>query len=369
MRKLICTILLWTVSSIAATSGPLPEAAKSRLDVAGIQLSAATTPKERVAALRELDSVLSDYPESEEARALAQTISQQVTIEAGPSAMLDALGDLAQSGEIRDADAYGAIIAPIFETVIRMHDDGTLLPSTAIALDDAIKKLDAEAKKANLPTVAEAISKVTGDPNIGATVRNSLGRIATLAQLARDVSNLDEMNEAETKKFIDRYFILFPAAVAPALGAGGGVILRDTLAWNMEMFHESSKAMDLVSEAMRTGEFNTEEYNKISDRLKSLSAGPWGSSTAKDFLKSLCKAIPAAGAWCDDAFKVVEELISGVDCEAITCDCENVGGGLMRGPLIVQCEIAQQSLISECQATQTVTGSCQSDAAGPGASH
>ena len=56
-----------------------------------------------------------------------------------------------------------------------------------------------------------------------------------------------------------------------------------------------------------------------------------GNSTAKDVLKSLCKAIPVAGAWCDDAFKLAQELISGGSCSAITCDCENVGGGLMRG--------------------------------------
>jgi hypothetical protein len=41
----------------------------------------------------------------------------------------------------------------------------------------------------------------------------------------------------------------------------------------------------------------------------------------------------------------------------------------MRGPLIVQCKIQEQDLISESQATKKVTGSCQGDAKGPGASH
>ena len=366
MLSLIFSMLLFLTN---ANAEPWSDDAKAQLDAAGARLSAATTTEDRVAALREIDAIVSAHPESEDAQLLAQIIGEKATIEAGPKAMIDALGDLAASGEITDVNSYATIVGPMIDTIVKMQQDGSLLPSTAIALDEAIKKLDAVAKKANLPTVADAISQATGDPNIGSTIRNSLGRIAALAQLARDTPNINEMDEKALKSYIDKYFSLFPVAVAPALGAGGGVIIRDTLVWNNEMFKESTKALDLVTDAMETGEFNTAEYNKIRDRLTDLSAGPWGSSTATDFFKALCKGIPVAGAWCDDIFKALDELVNGISCEAITCDCGNVGGGLMSGALTVQCEIAQQSLILECQATKTVTGTCEAGASGPGASH
>ena len=149
----------------------------------------------------------------------------------------------------------------------------------------------------------------------------------------------------------------------------GYVMYRDLVAWDNQMFGESAKALNLVADAIETGRFDHEAYNKIRGRLEELKKGPWDSDTAKDILKSLCKAIPIASAWCDDAFKLAEKLMGPVDCSAITCDCANVGGGLMRGPLIVTCKIQEQDLILQCQATKTVTGSCDGDAKGPAANY
>ena len=369
MRLFICLISAAFIFATSTLAAPWSDAAKAQMDAAGARLSTATTTAERVAALREIDSIVAAHPDSDEAALMAEIIGQKATQEAGPKAMLDALSDLAGSGEITDVNSYAAIVGPMMDNISKMQEDGTLLPSTAIALDDAIKKLDAAAKKANLPSVADAISQATGDPNLGATLRNTLGRVASLAQLARDTPNLAEMDEKATKAYIDRVIGLIPPGLSPALSGPGGVIFRDTLAWNNSMWQESTKGLDLVSEAIRTGEFNTEEYNKVRDRLNQLSAGPWGSDTAKDFFKALCKGIPVAGAWCDDVFKAVENVFAPLVCEEISCDCENVGGGLMRGPLIVQCELAQQSLRMECEATKAVTGSCDAGAVGPGASH
>lgn len=360
------------VAMIAATPSVAedwPAAAKMQMQRAGDRLTAATSTAERVSALREIEAIAAAHAEAPDARLTAALMSQKATMEAGPSVMLAALGELAASGQITDVGTYAGIAGPLLDSVAKMQEDGTLLPSLAIEVDDAIGKLNAIAAKAGLPSVADAISQATGDAKLGSAITDSLGRLAKLAKVARQSSDLAAMDEKATKEFLDNWIGMLPPGAGPAISGPAFVVFRDSLAWNNEMFGESTKALNLVADAIETGQFDHEAYNKIRDRLNDLSKGPWGSDTAKDFFKKLCKSIPIAGAWCDDAFKLAEELISGVDCDKVTCDCDNVRGGLMRGPLIVQCKIQEQDLIGQCNATKKVTGSCPADAKGPGASH
>ncbi len=359
------------VAMIAATPGladEWPAEARMQMEAAGAQLEAATTTAERVAALREIEAIAEAYPDAPDARLTAVLISEKAMIEAGPGAMLDALSELASSGQVTDVETLARIARPMLDTVAEMQKNGTLLPSAAIQLDDAIRKLDAETAKAGLPSVADAISQVTGDDKLGAALTDALDKIAALAQRAREAPNLNEMDEEAKKEFIDDLVSNLPPGAGPAITGPAFTVFRDHLAWKSEMFGESAKAVNLVADAIETGRFDHEAYNKIRDRLEELSQGPWSSDTVKDFFKKLCESIPIAEAWCDDAFELAEELISGVDCEAITCDCDGIGG-LMRGPLVVTCRIQEQDLISECRATKKVTGSCDTDAKGPGASH
>lgn len=369
MSRLVCLLFVVMISAAPAVADEWPAEAKMQMEAAGARLSAATMTAERVEALREIEAIAAAYPDAPDARLTAALMSEKATMEAGPGVMLDALGELAASGQITDVDTYAAIAGPLLDSVAKMQENGTLLPEMAIQLDDAVQKLNSAAAKAGLPSVADAISQVTGDDKLGSAITDSLGRLANLAKVARESSDLAAMDEKATKEYIDNLVSILPPGAGPAISGPAFVAFRDSLAWNNEMYGESTKALNLVADAIETGQFDHAAYNKIRDRLKELSKGPWGGDTAKDFFKKLCKSIPIAGAWCGDAFKLVEELISGVDCKAITCDCENVGGGLMRGPLIVQCLIQEQALIGECKATQKVTGSCQGDAKGPGASH
>lgn len=364
---LLFQMVIFSVQPAAADEWPAD--AKARMEAAGARLSAATDTAQRVDALREIQQIAAAHPDAPDARLTATLLSDKATQEAGPGAMLDALGDLASSGQIGDVQVYASIVGPLMDTIGKMQDNGTLMPEAAIQLDDAVSKLNSAAAKAGLPSVADAITKATGNDKLGSAVTDTLGRLAKLAKVARASPNLAEMDSKATKEYIDNLVGILPPGAGPAISGPGFVLFRDNLAWNNEMFGESTKALNLVADAIETGKFDDKAYGKIRDRLNELSKGPWGSDTAKDFFKSLCKAIPIAGAWCDDAFKVAEELVSGVNCGEVTCDCENVGGGLLRGPLIVQCKIQEQDLISECNATKKVTGKCQGDAKGPGASH
>lgn len=369
MRSLFIMLVAVFLMTLPAVAADWPEDARLAMEAAGARLKTAANTAERVDALREIGQIAAANPDAPDALLTAEMLSHQAMIEAGPTAMLEALGGLAASGQITDLNTLASIAAPMLETVAVMQENGTLLPSSAIVVDDAISKLNAVAAKAGLPSVADAISEATGDPKLGSALTDALGRIAAAAKLARAAPNLAEADEKAAKEFIDNFVKMAGPNPAFALNPGGVVMLRDLLVHNQQMFNESAKALNLVADAIETGRFDSEAYAKISDRLNELSKGPWGSDTAKDVLKSLCKAIPIAGAWCDDAFKLVEELISGSDCSAITCDCQHVGGGLMRGPLIVQCELHQADLVGICLADNTAPISCLADAKGPGANH
>ncbi|RYG90845.1 hypothetical protein EU803_12705 [Loktanella sp. IMCC34160] len=370
MRTITAIFLSLALFVAPAVAQDWPAEARQAMENAGARLSAATTTAERAAALREIERIAAAHPDAPDARITASLLGQQATIEAGPAAMLEALGTLAASGEITDVQAYGDILAPLLETVGAMQEDGTLLPSAAIALDDAISNLNSAASKAGLPSVADAISEASGLEGLGGTATDILSKLAAAAKVARDAPNLAEMDAAATKDFLKTMVSIAPPIPAFGVNQLGYEMFIDTLAWNNEMYGESTKAMNLVANAIETGQFDHAAYQQISDNLNRLSKGPWDSNLAKGVLQNICEAIPVLGAWCGDAFKLAEELVAGTtDCSAITCDCQNVGGGLLSGPLIVQCEIHQADLISQCQADPTAPLSCLADAKGPGASH
>lgn len=365
-------VLIW-LSAIVFLAGSFavasewPEAARQQMAAAGERLKAAQTTQERVAALREIEGVAAAHPDAPEAAIMARLLAEKATQEAGPAKMLDALGALAASGQVTDVQTLGGIAGPLLETIADMRENGTLLPETAIQLDAAIKRLDDAAAKANLPKLADAVDAATGDTQLAGKIRGALGKIASLAKAARESANLRKMDRKAKKAYLDNLVSILPPAGGPAINGPAFVVFRDTLVWNSEMFDESTKAMDLVTEAIETGQFDSNAYAKIEQRLKDLSKGPWGSDTASDFFENLCKKIPIAGAWCGDAFKLVKDLIAGTDCGSINCDCENVGGGLLRGPLIVQCKIAEQDLVLACQSQKRIVGTCDAGARGPAA--
>jgi len=369
MRGLLILFATLALIGFPVSAQEWPDEAKRAMDGAGSRLASATTTAQRVDALRQIEAIAAAYPDAPDARIAAYLIGQQATMEAGPGAMLDALGTLAASGDVSDPRVYGEILLPIMQTLGDMQDDNTLLPSAAIALDDAISGLDKAAARAGLPGIADAIDAATGLPKLGSDATNVLSRLAAVAKLAQEERDLATMDAEATKAFIDNIVSIGPPI--PALGVNqiGYEMFRDTLAWNNEMYGQSAKALNLVADAIETGQLDSAAYQEVTDNLNRLSSGPWDSSIAKGVLQSMCEAIPILGSWCGDAFKFAEELISGANCEALTCDCQNVGGGLMRGPLIVQCELHQSDLINQCLADNTVSLACLADAKGPGASH
>ena len=368
MYRFICLIFAIVISATTAFAQGFSDEAKMRMEVAGARLTGAQTTADRVSALREIEAIAAANPNAPDARLLATMLRQQAMIESGPAAMIDALGVLASAKEIKDVDTYAAIIGPLMSTVAEMQENHTLLGATAIALDDAINNLNAAADKIGWPSVADTISEASGMEGIGSTITDTLGNLAKFAKLARSNPDVANMDEAAAKEFVDTVTSIMTMGGGITISAPVIVVVRDTLVWNQQMFGESAKALNLVADAIETGHLDQEAYGKINDHLNDLSRGPWGSDTAKDILKSICESMPFVGKWCGDAFKLAEQLF-GDDCDAISCDCENVGGGLMRGPLIVSCRLQEETVKAQCKATPSVVGYCDPGAMGPDATN
>lgn len=354
-------------SHIPVLASEWPESVKLQMDAIGARLGVAETAADRVDAIREIEVIVAAHPDAPDARLMARLLSQQATIEAGPGAMLDALNKLAASGQISDAESFAGIAGPLIGAIADMQDDAPLLGSVAIELNDAVSKLNATAAKAGLPSVADAISQFTGDKKLGSAMTNFLSRISSVAKLARDAPNLAEFDEKMTKEFIANSLKIMSRASAVAVNPVGVSMFSSQVVWSSQMYGEATKAMNLIADAMETGEVNPKEFNKVVQTIEVLASGPWNSDTAKDILKSLCKTIPVAKAWCKDLFKLADKLISVSDCSAMTCDCENVGGGLSFGPRYTKCKWKEQELILQCTATGSVTSQCLGHARGPGA--
>lgn len=368
MLRLLCLMFAVLISATTAFAQEFSDEAKMQMETAGARLTAATTTADRVSALREIEAIASANSDAPDARLLATMLGQQAMIESGPAALIDALGVLASAGEIRDVETYASIIEPLMITVAEMQENHTLLGATAIALDDAVSNLNAAADKIGLPSIADTISEASGIEGLGSTVTDTLGKLAKFAELARSNPDVATMDEAAAKEFVDTVTSIMTMGGGITISAPVTIVVRDTLVWNQQMFGESAKALDLVADAMETGQLDQEAYGKISDRLNDLSRGPWGSETAKDVLKSICESMPFVGKWCGDAFKLAAQLL-GDQCAAISCDCENVGGGLMRGPLMVSCRLQEETVIAQCRATPPVVGYCDPSAMGPDATN
>ena len=345
-----------------------PEGAKLAIVDAGGRLSAAKSPADRVTALREINRIATANPDSKGAQLLARMVSDKAIQEAGPSTILDALGDYAKAGKVRDPDTLRDFLVPYLATLSDMHENGTLYPKAIIELDKGIKKLDSIVKKAGLPKLVDIIDDPFGDPAQTPKAIDFIAKAAIYFKAKEDIENWDKLDEDARKKAVDNWMALVPKGLSPALYGPAYIVFRDQVVWNGEMFRASSEGLGLVTEAMETGKLDLEKYAKVEKRLKELRKGPWGTSTAIDAMKSLCKQVPVADAWCDDIFKVATDFIQGVNCDTISCDCGNAGpGGIVNAGIVVQCKIQEKNLISVCKKEKKAVGACLPGLSGPGA--
>ncbi len=345
-----------------------PGEAKQKIVDAGRKLSNAKTPADRVAALRDVQRIAKANPDSKGAQLLARMVADKATQEASPSEILGALSDYAKAGKVRDPDTLREFLVPYLATLSDMHENGTLYPKAIVELDEGLKKLDSIMKKAGLPELTKIVDDPFGDTIQTPKAVGLIAKIASFVKAKAALENWDKLDADARKKAIDDWISVLPTGLSPALYGPAYIVFRDQVVWNGEMFRASSQGLGLVTEAMETGKLDLKKYAKVEKRIKELRKGPWRTSTAIDAMKSLCKHVPVATAWCDDIFKVATDFVQGINCEAISCDCGNAGpGGLVGGGIVVQCKIQESNLISICKKEKKAVGKCSPGFSGPGA--
>lgn len=353
LKLLPLLFILGFLAPPAALADPWPDQAVAEFNQAAEMLGRAQTPQERAAAIELMTDVAWTNSRADGADLVADMLVRSQIGELAHAETVEALAVLAGAGAL-DPETYGEIVGPIVDSALELAEVGDILPSQAIALDDAIKKLDEVAAQAGLPQVSELAPELTGKLSI----------FTDLVRTYRDLKDLKTADEEKTKEILDRLLGL-AGRVNPVFNTPAAVAFRDQLAWQKSMWSETTAGLDLVTRTMETGKFDSAAYDRIANRLKQLAKGPWGADTAKDFLKKLCDALPVLKKACEDLFDVAVDAV--VNCSAIDCDCANVGGGILSGPNRVTCELTQASLRAACAAEGKVVGVCDAGASGPAA--
>jgi hypothetical protein len=231
-------------------------------------------------------------------------------------------------------------------------------PSAAHAVWEAIQRYDEVAELVGAPTLRELFTvALPGDA--GERLNGALDRIEQVNEIFENLEDVAAGDTEAVDDFVTGVLGLLPAGASPALSGPASVAFVDVMQWNANMYDASADGLNLVADAIETGQIDQTRLNEITERLNNLSQGPWGGDTARDFVRSWCGLLPALGGLCEELFDEVAELIEGPVCARIDCDCANVGGGLLAGPDRVTCEINQADMRAFCEANNRIEGVCE----------
>ncbi len=170
-------------------------------------------------------------------------------------------------------------------------------------------------------------------------------------------------NDKDVSKIIGAFVDLIPASVSPAFSGPAGVAFGDLMTWNAGMWNQTTQGIDLINDAMRTGQLDQDRLGQITQQLKLLAGqGPWGSDTARKMIANLLDSFPKLKALFNSLWP--EQPKS--NCDLINCNCGAIEAGILTGGWRDACRQGEASLKAQCQASGVISGSC-GDPAGPGA--
>jgi len=173
-----------------------------------------------------------------------------------------------------------------------------------------------------------------------------------------------EGREADRERFIASILSISGNAIGPSASGVVGVAFTDALEWNGQLWDATSDGVDLVADGIGRGELDMNAYRAVADRIETLATqGPWGAGTAADMFKKLVTQLPVLGKIIGALWPVSEPEA----CQAINCDCDNNGWGILAGPMAEECRAVEAALRDECLLSATVTGTCHPTASGPDA--
>jgi hypothetical protein len=240
-----------------------------------------------------------------------------------------------------------AVATQLVEALVASEDTAVKLPSSLEALGKELDQLDALGVKVDVP---------------GATILKDAIKLAKLALSAAELENRDAEALVEFTGNVADYL---PPHLVPALGGHALEAFKEKLVWDEKMYEASTEGLNIVSEAIETGQFDSERYEKLAAEIEALAnAGPWDGDNASQFLKEFIAEVPLIGPLVNALWSAAEESES--ICDAISCDCDNLDFGILTGPYRDECRAAEQALKNACSASGgQIQGSCHPTASGP----
>ncbi len=369
MQKAVIAVLFLALFSVQTFAQDLSAVDSTKIANAAETLGSGVQGEERIAAFRKIQEVLEDNKSIEGVSAGIQLIETTAIALESQAKISRGLEGITKAGSMPlSQSSIAAAVASIQQSAQKMQDKGSLPRSSAARLAKSISNLDKKLQQFGRPGLAKSISEFTGDPNAGKAFSASLSLFQAFGSGLNTLSDFQAADEEDVRKFAENFVKAFAPASHPVLSLPSTQLAIDNIAWTNEMFGQSAAGLDVIGNAIETGRFDSKRYNEVADSITNLvKRGPWGSDTAKRYVKQLCKAIGPLKPWCDKIFSKVEEALVGLDCKELTCDCANVGGGLLSGPRRVQCEIAESTMLQACKADSRNVPKCDAGAKGPGA--
>jgi len=252
--------------------------------------------------------------------------------------------------------AYRDAISPLLLEMVNLFqaDGGDL--DKVIKMAKSLAALDKAATSAGLPGIDKIISQTFGKSPMGGRIGKFFAALLEIGKTPDSPASLAELREQRKAK-ADALIGLLTPRMAPYGPLTAPV--RDIMLWTAGSFDRSSQIMDLVSDAIRTGEFDDASYAEQRDGLyEHISRGPWDNETMREALLGWCSAIPQLGSFCTDVFREVKDLFNGPICGVINCDCDNVDKRLFYTEYRKQCLKYELEAQLKCAINQSVVQGC-----------
>lgn len=195
----------------------------------------------------------------------------------------DSLYTTAQLG-ITDPEVRNGVIKELVGSITSLDQPN---PENATQLYDAGKSFE------RLINLGIGIKELMGQD--GEALR-SIDKANKWEKAAKSAQEMKQFTEASEKEFVDNLIKALPKEAVPALASPVGKFFRDLLDWNKKMWSSTTDALNLVTDAIKTGEMDEEAFTKVSNEVEHLgTTGPWTETTGKDFIKKTVEEIPGIG--------------------------------------------------------------------------
>ncbi len=269
---------------------------QSNLATATAAFAEATESLDRLSAFGGVQTTLEAAGDAPGAALMLKLTGAQVGGEAALDDLQGVVTALGKQGAGAGLEEQAAAIAGAI-AALHPEDPETapVMPSTVLSLSEAIATYDAAAEEAGLPSLRETALSLLPE-GIRERVSGVLDRIDQAAAFARDLADLAAGDEEAARRVADGYFSIFPPN--PAL-TGHQVAITDLLAWDARMYGASADALNVVANAIETGQVDTEALRQITDRLNNLSRGPWGIETLQRLMRTFCGQLPVLADLCE----------------------------------------------------------------------